>query len=118
MASSRNFFTFRRVPLGKSLKLLQAGDSNTKFFFSAMKERYSKNSINVLYDNAGKKLTTTEEIKGEVSCFYKNLIGTPSSSLTSIDVNIMRRGKQLSADVVEALVQPVLDSEIYCTQRN
>ncbi|XP_056688365.1 uncharacterized protein [Spinacia oleracea] len=77
---------------------LKVGDSNTKFLFSAMKER--------------KKLTTIEEIKEEVSSFYKSLIGTAASTLESIDVNIVRKGKQLTFDAAERWVQPVLDVEI------
>lgn len=75
---------------------LKLGDSNSKFFFSAMKERYAKNGIDVLYDNTGKKLTTTYEIKEEIRGFYKDLIGTASPQLTSIDIEVVRKGKKLS----------------------
>ncbi|XP_056697756.1 uncharacterized protein [Spinacia oleracea] len=72
------------------IKWLQAGDSNSKFFFGAMKERQARNSIDVLYDNTGKKLTAMQEIKGEISEFYKSLIGTVAPTLIRIDVNIVR----------------------------
>lgn len=63
-----------------------------------MKERLSKNNIDILYDDTWKKLTTTEDIQGEVNTFYKNLIGT---IVTGIDVSIVRKGKQLSASSAE-----------------
>ncbi|XP_056692179.1 uncharacterized protein [Spinacia oleracea] len=56
-------------------------------------------------------MTTTEEIKGEVSSFYRNLIGTVASNLDGIDVNIVRKGKQLAPDAAESLVKHVLDAK-------
>ncbi|XP_021844124.1 uncharacterized protein [Spinacia oleracea] len=94
------------------IQWLQVGDSNSKFFFSAMKERLAKDSIDILYDETGKKLSTTQEIQEEVSSFYKQLIGTAASSLTGVDVGVVRKGKQLSAADAELLVVPISDAEI------
>ncbi|XP_021866145.1 uncharacterized protein [Spinacia oleracea] len=94
------------------IQWLQIGDSNSKFFFSAMKERQARNSIDVLYDSSGKKLTTMQEIKGEISQFYKGLISTAAPSLIGIDVNIVRKGKQLSSSASDELIQHVTESEI------
>ncbi|XP_056690241.1 uncharacterized protein [Spinacia oleracea] len=94
------------------IQWLQVGDSNSKFFFSAMKERIARNSIDILYDDSGKKLSTTQEIQEEVSSFYKKLIGTAASSLMGVDVGVVRKGKQLSAADAEMLVVPVSDAEI------
>lgn len=77
-----------------------------------MKESHLKNNIDVLYDQTGKKLTTTEEIKGEVSNFYKTLIGTAAYSLEGIDVQIVRKGKQLTVVAAESLVLHVTEAEI------
>ncbi|XP_056698437.1 uncharacterized protein [Spinacia oleracea] len=94
------------------IQWFQVGDSNSKFFFSAIKERLAKNSIDILYDDTGKKLSTTQEIQEEVSSFYKNLIGTAASSLTGVDVGVVRKGKKLSAANAEMLVVPISDTEI------
>ncbi|XP_056697775.1 uncharacterized protein [Spinacia oleracea] len=75
------------------IQWLQVGDSNSKFFFSAMKERIARNSIDILYDDSGKKLSTTQDIQEEVSSFYKQLIGTAASSLMGVDVGVVRKGK-------------------------
>ncbi|XP_021851602.2 uncharacterized protein [Spinacia oleracea] len=44
------------------IQWLKLGDSNSKFFFSAMKERNPRNSIDELFDSAGQKLSTNKEI--------------------------------------------------------
>lgn len=77
-----------------------------------MKERHARNSIDILYNNTSKKLTTMQEIKGEISEFYKGFIGTNAPTLTSIDVNIVRQGKQLSSSDAKLLIQPVIVTEI------
>ncbi|XP_056688055.1 uncharacterized protein [Spinacia oleracea] len=94
------------------IQWLQTGDSNSKFFFNAMKERHAKNSIDILYDSQGVKLTKSEDIKKEISTFYHDLIGSTASSLEGIDMSVVRKGKQLSADSAQALVHPVTTLEI------
>lgn len=70
-----------------------------------MKERKATNSINILYNSVGTKLTTTTEIKEETKSFYMNLIGSAAHSLTGIDVEVVRNGNQLT-------VEPVSNFEI------
>lgn len=41
---------------------LQVGDGNNHFFFHAMKDRFARNSIDVLYDYHGNRLTKNEDI--------------------------------------------------------
>lgn len=88
------------------IQWLQLGDSNTKFFFTAMKERYSRNSIDILFDSTGKKLTTGE-IADEISKFYKALMGTTAPTLRGV---VVRRSPQLSN--AQNLIQPVTIQEI------
>lgn len=45
------------------IQWLQTRDSNSKIFFTAIKERHSRNSIDIIYDSTGQKLTTSNEIK-------------------------------------------------------
>ncbi|XP_021849287.2 uncharacterized protein [Spinacia oleracea] len=70
------------------IQWLKLGDSNSKVFFSAMKERYSTNSIDVLYDSQGTKLTTETEITEEIGKFYKQLVGTAATTLTVTEKEI------------------------------
>ncbi|XP_056698440.1 uncharacterized protein [Spinacia oleracea] len=79
---------------------------------NAMKERYAINSIDTLYDDHGTKMTTDTEIQAEIKKFYEKLIGTAATSLTGIDVPIVRHGIQLSVDDAESLFVPVSDLEI------
>ncbi|XP_021854438.2 uncharacterized protein [Spinacia oleracea] len=94
------------------IQWLKTGDSNTKFFFTAVKERYARNSIDVLYDANGRKLTTAAEIKDEMKAFYHGLIGSAADTLEGIDVTVVRQGKQLSAASAQSLVLPVSTAEI------
>lgn len=50
-----------------------------------MKERHTRNSIDIFYDAVGTKLTTDTRIKKEIKDFYTGLIGTASKSLQGID---------------------------------
>lgn len=43
-------------------------------------------------------LTTHEEIEGELLNFYGNLTGTVQHTINDIDINAMRRGKQITVE--------------------
>ncbi|XP_056688387.1 uncharacterized protein [Spinacia oleracea] len=73
------------------IQWLKLGDSNTKFFFTALKERYSTNTIDMLYDSNGNKLTTASDIKENIRSFYKDLIGTAAVSLQGVDLSVVRQ---------------------------
>ncbi|XP_021852263.2 uncharacterized protein [Spinacia oleracea] len=53
-----------------------------------------------------------DAIKEEIKGFYVNLIGTAAPLLTSIDIDLVRKGNQLSAAAAEDLIQPVTNMEI------
>ncbi|XP_010694718.1 uncharacterized protein LOC104907481 [Beta vulgaris subsp. vulgaris] len=57
------------------IQWLQEGDSNSKVFFAAMKERQARNSIDVLYTSIGEKLDKIADIQKELNHFYSNLMG-------------------------------------------
>ena len=57
------------------IQWLQAGDSNSKVFFAAMKERQVRNTIDVLYLSTGAKLDQAANIQKELNQFYSNLMG-------------------------------------------
>lgn len=91
---------------------LKLGDSNTHFFFHAMKERYLQDSIEILHDENGAKLITTNDIQQKVMRFYKGLMGTTALQLPSVDVAMLRAGIQVSSTDATALIQPITSHEI------
>ena len=89
------------------IQWLKLGDSNSQFFFNAMKVRYMQNNIEVLFNANGDKLTTTEAIKTEVIQFYSSLLGTAATSLPSVDILLLRSGPQVQARDAALLTLPV-----------
>ncbi|XP_056688014.1 uncharacterized protein [Spinacia oleracea] len=54
----------------------------------------------------------TEEIHKEICVFYKELVGSAADNLVGIDLDIVRRGNQLTVDAAQGLVVPVTNDEI------
>ena len=101
------------IPRQKSrIDWLTQGDSNSKFFFAAMKARKAKNKIAQIQNDQGETLTKAEEIQGEVVGFFKGLLGKSSNEIPGIDIQLMRRGKQLSRQACDALTTRVTTEEI------
>lgn len=69
---------------------------NNKYFHALMKTRAAYKSIISLTNSEGILLTEPEDIKNEILCFYKRLMGSASSQLPTIDRNIMRDGPVLN----------------------
>lgn len=90
---------------------LTQGDSNTKFFFAAVKIRKAQNSINMLQAAQG-IITSPEDIHQELVQFYQNLLGTCASSLEAIDLPVVKRGATLSLEASRCLIEPVRATEI------
>lgn len=55
------------------LKDLEQGEQPTKYFFRKLKQRKTNKALTEIENREGKKLTSKEEILGEVEQFYKNL---------------------------------------------
>lgn len=55
---------------------LKKGDQNSTFFFCSIKAKYSKETIKVLYTNAGDRVDQFSSIKEEAIRFYQQLLGT------------------------------------------
>lgn len=51
------------------IQWLQLGDSNTKVFNAAMKERQARNTVDVIYTAVGVKLTNPIDIQAEFKLF-------------------------------------------------
>lgn len=74
-----------------------------------MKERFVKNSIDILYDAQDIKLTQTIDIQNEVMSFYKKLLGSATTNLPRVlDITVVRVGQQMSHQAVIELTGLVL----------
>ncbi|XP_010693882.1 uncharacterized protein LOC104906779 [Beta vulgaris subsp. vulgaris] len=92
---------------------LKLEDSNSHFFFRAMKDRYLHNNIiDVLYAENGCKLISEADIQQEVLRFYSGLLGTATTQLPSVDIAMLRSGVQVSSNDAEALIQPISHQEV------
>lgn len=56
--------------------LFNAGDSNTAFFHRAVKVKCAKNTIRVLHNSEGVKLTSIHDIQQEATHLSEVLLGT------------------------------------------
>ncbi|XP_060170760.1 uncharacterized protein LOC132601709 [Lycium barbarum] len=66
------------------IQWLKLGDSNSAYFHASMKSRIAQNHINSLTEQDGSIIQTPEGIKAEIINFYKQLLGSSSSSLPII----------------------------------
>lgn len=65
-----------------------------------------------MVDSAGRSLTSPQDIACEVMHFYSNLVGQLASSITGLDIEVLRAGKQLSQSDGIRLIRPVTNGEI------
>lgn len=91
---------------------LRQGDSNSSFFFSAMKHRYSRNRITTMYDEQGNFLTEPHQVEAEIHRFYKGLLGTSAKELDGVDLTTMKLGPQLSGEARALLCAPITVPDI------
>lgn len=63
-----------------------------------MKHRMAQNHISSLTIITGGLAQTDKEIEDEILQFYKNLLGTTSSSLPAIQPELLQRGATLNRD--------------------
>lgn len=76
---------------------LRLGDGNNAYFFSSLKSKRSQTQFISLKDEEGKTLYHQVEFEQEITRYYKNLIRTAQSNLTSI--------------YIVALITPITESE-------
>ncbi|KAL2924549.1 hypothetical protein RDABS01_023077 [Bienertia sinuspersici] len=94
------------------IQWLKLGDSNERFFYSAVKARQDFNSVRALYSEQGQKLVDMQDIRGEFVKFYSNLLGSRSTELESIDLPTVRNGPQVSVQQCKWLIRPISKQEI------
>ncbi|KAI5448509.1 hypothetical protein KIW84_015789 [Lathyrus oleraceus] len=91
---------------------LRSGDCNNAYLLASLKSKRCKTQFTSLKDEVGNTLYTQLEFEPEITRYYKNLIGTRQSNLTSIDIVALRKGPQLKGDQREALIAPIRESEL------
>lgn len=100
----------KRVSISRNQGL--TGDSNTHYFFSVMKQRFNTNKIRTIYDEDDNLPTDPEEVKVEITNFYKKLLGSCATDLQNVDGRTMAQGKHLSQDSKDFLINPITYQEI------
>lgn len=95
------------------VRWMQLGDNNTPFFHNSIIERIARNRILVLYDVAGTKLTSDQDIAAECIAYYTNLFGQHSA--TPFDAQAWDQIKlqhKVSEEEAISLTMPITNDEI------
>ncbi|KAK6784903.1 hypothetical protein RDI58_018358 [Solanum bulbocastanum] len=66
------------------IKWLQLGESNSAFFFANLKNRTACSQIKQLQLSCGRWICEEEEIKSEITNFYKALLSSTAPQLPTI----------------------------------
>ncbi|XP_026419755.1 uncharacterized protein LOC113315713 [Papaver somniferum] len=95
------------------VKWMEAGNSNTNFFYNSLKERRSRNNILVLNSRENVRLEEDREIGAECVEFYKTLFGIPSNNKgASAVIDGLQFDKLVSLEDSEKLLLPVTRDEV------
>lgn len=78
-----------------------------------VKNRAAHNQIKKLKNSSRQWIQNEGEIAEESICFYKGLLGTTTTQLPAISLEICRRGQVLSRSQQLFLIEPVTHEEIY-----
>ncbi|XP_021768922.1 uncharacterized protein LOC110733214 [Chenopodium quinoa] len=73
----------------------------------------NRNRIDSIYNSDDVMLKDPDLFQAEIISFYKNLLGSAASTLPTVDVAIVRAGKQLFFDDIDILSAPISHAEIY-----
>ncbi|XP_010694925.1 uncharacterized protein LOC104907663 [Beta vulgaris subsp. vulgaris] len=90
-----------------SINWITLGDSNSKFFFTAVKVRNTRNKITMIHSTQGDLLTETTAIQNEITSFYRKLLGSSTYQLEVIDLRVVREGPRLKYEFCCLLMQVV-----------
>lgn len=91
---------------------ISLGDSNTRFFHAAVKQRQNCNAIYKLVTAEGRELRGQEQIKNEIREFYKKLMGNANEELPMLDRAVMRSGAKLNIHQMRELAADCIESEV------
>lgn len=91
---------------------LKQKSRNNHFFFTAMKERFARNSIDVCLIMQARGCLLKWRYSKKVQVITKKMLGSRASILHGVDISVLRKGPQLSGSACHELVQPVSEAEI------
>ncbi|WMV25905.1 hypothetical protein MTR67_019290 [Solanum verrucosum] len=92
---------------------LKLGYANTSYFHACLKSRQSQKQITQLMSLEGIVLSSGSQVEGEITKFYKQLLGSAATSLPAVDITIMGGGNVLLRDQQLQLVRQVEMEEIW-----
>ena len=92
---------------------IQLGDSNNAYFHALVRGIQKQNSILHLIDKNGKWLTQHKNMEIEVLRFYSDLVGTTTAKLNHVDIDVIRKGSQLTEASKASLIKPFSEKEIW-----
>lgn len=72
------------------------GDGNNTYFYVNLKSKDKQTHIKELEDDYGNKITDQKDIEKEVLRFYQKLIEEAATTLTQVDIIVLRNGTQLT----------------------
>lgn len=94
-------------------EMMEVGDSNTRFFYSSLRERRSRNNILILNSRDNVKLEDDKAIAAECIDFFDSIFTKETSSDASeAFIELLNIDKMVSVDDVVDLVKPVIRDEI------
>lgn len=83
---------------------LKLGDSNSKFFYRAFKQRCNKNAVHSIMNESGQRIYG-DQVDQEPVNFCRNLFNAPFESVDFARLNIHRRLKLESIELLDAIRQ-------------
>ncbi|XP_058764760.1 uncharacterized protein LOC131638231 [Vicia villosa] len=95
------------------IEWLKLGDGNNQYSFANLKEKNRQTSLHKLEDNNGRILTKFKDMENKIINFYGELIGTASPTLLHVDIEALRRGRQLPMEKHNCLIKPVTETKIW-----
>lgn len=91
---------------------LKLGDSNTKFFHAYTKMRRNTNAIHRLIRSDGSVCMGQEMIKLEILDFYKELMGSATDELITVDKRVVAKGPTLNMGQQRMLCADCTEHEV------
>ncbi|XP_058775015.1 uncharacterized protein LOC131649265 [Vicia villosa] len=91
---------------------IRLGDGNNAYFHATLKSKQSNMRIHSLHAEDGRVITDHNDITEEVIHFYRKLMGTAHNNLEAVDIQVLRKGKQLSNSCRLDLIKEITEAEI------
>ncbi|GLT38165.1 hypothetical protein SLA2020_124300 [Shorea laevis] len=91
---------------------LKEMDFNSTYFHAKVKERQHRGVINSILNSEGVRVTQPKLIEQEFVIFYQNLFGKAKEGVQVADMNVICRGRVLTAEESEELCRPFTAREV------